>query len=192
MNWQLGSSARLVAPELQSNAISFATDNTVRAILTALCDDEDVRTKAYKFLGMLEPEAIVAAKNNGVARKRKATLIWSICVQCERPFNEEAKQEKTCHYHNGELELDEESSIWADHDVGTHGDPDCDHYRKECPEGFFWSCCEKNNLEPGCKLGYHQSDPAKNKRHKDDDTEPEGGEDEEEGDTEEDDEDADD
>jgi hypothetical protein len=83
------------------NALGFASDRAVRVILTALCDDSDIRTKALGYLAKLEPHAIQAAQAFPQV-KRKATSGLSICVQCESCFDEADNTAKVCQYHNGE------------------------------------------------------------------------------------------
>lgn len=178
------------------DGLKIASEHTVRAILIALCDDDEVQTKALNYLAQLEPQAITKARTlpdkallaaNGV--KRKATSGLSICVQCESSFDEDDNKIKECSYHNGELEPDYESDFWADHDEDCHGTIDSDWCRKEYPDGFIWTCCEKTGTEEGCKLGRHESDPLKNKRKRDDDDQSEDDEDSEEESEEEEDED---
>ena len=57
------------------DALSQASDNTIRAILTALCNDTRVRKKALDYLDMLEPEAKAKAAaltgSQPSGRKRK-------------------------------------------------------------------------------------------------------------------------
>ena len=81
------------------DALSRASDSTIRAILTALCDNSAVRSKALKLLQMLEPKAITTAGNP--ITKLKATSGLSICVQCGEPFDENDNTTKDCHYHSG-------------------------------------------------------------------------------------------
>jgi len=83
------------------DAFQFASDHTVRAILKALCDDSDVRTKALSYLAKLEPLAIQVAQAFPQV-KRKITSGLSICVQCESSFDEADNTAKVCQYHNGE------------------------------------------------------------------------------------------
>lgn len=56
-------------------------------------------------------------------------------------------------YHPGDLEVDYESHVWADHDENCHGDIDCNANRRRFPEGFLWSCCEVTGEEGGCRKG---------------------------------------
>jgi hypothetical protein len=88
------------------NALKFASDATVRAILIALCEDESIRAKAFDYLGQLEPEAMsVTNPTNTTAQdKRKATSSrWSDCVRCGEHFDEaDNDDDEACEYHTGE------------------------------------------------------------------------------------------
>ena len=72
------------------DSLAHASDHSVRAILTALCDDPRVRAKALRYLEALEPEAEsrakVAATSQPNLKKRKPTSTLSICVQCGDTF----------------------------------------------------------------------------------------------------------
>jgi len=60
-------------------------------------------------------------------------------------------------HHPGELEVDEDGDAWADHDERCHGEIDSNACRRDCPEGFRWSCCEKLGNEVGCTDGEGES-----------------------------------
>jgi ribosomal protein L32 len=80
-----------------------ASESTVRAILTALCDDDRVRAKALQYLARLEAKAGApnARECHVRGQKRKATSnMVSICVQCGAAF-EEGLTEKDCVYYTG-------------------------------------------------------------------------------------------
>jgi len=64
----------------------------------------------------------------------------------------------------GELEVDYDADIWADHDENCHGTIDTDSMRAEYPEGFVWTCCDKPGDEAGCTWGRHEADPTKSRR----------------------------
>lgn len=87
------------------DAFSYASDNTIRAVLSAVCGDDHVRSKALNYLEMLEPQAIkaatTAAQKPGL--KRKAHVGLSVCVQCDKPFDEQDNRSRDCEYHSGEL-----------------------------------------------------------------------------------------
>ena len=166
------------------DSLAHASDHTVRAILTALCDDPRVRAKALRYLEALEPEAEsrakVAATSQPNLKKRKPTSTLSICVQCGDTFLEDCDEQ--CKYHPGErvcnclptvattpanittghLELDYESDFWADEPEGY--EVDTPEMREESPDGFVWTCCEKLGSEPGCQLGRHESNPERSKK----------------------------
>ena len=58
----------------------------------------------------------------------------------------------------GDLDPDYENDFWADHDENCHGTIDTEANREEYPEGFVWSCCDRQGDEPGgCLRGKHEA-----------------------------------
>lgn len=57
----------------------------------------------------------------------------------------------------GDLEADYERFVDWDEDV--HGPMDSQENRRQYPENFVWSCCEKDGLVEGCTTGTHISNP---------------------------------
>lgn len=53
----------------------------------------------------------------------------------------------------GEAEEDEDA--WPDHEEETHGPVDTPENRRDYPEGFIWSCCDKTFNEDGCVNAQH-------------------------------------
>ncbi|KAI0861784.1 hypothetical protein F4860DRAFT_159117 [Xylaria cubensis] len=130
-----------------------------KSILIALCADDSVlERRALNFLGQVEAfESQVATRNHQTGTKRKAQSAVMICVQCQSPFHEEDNYNKACRYHDGNLEVDYDSDVWADHDENCHGPIDTDENRLEYPEGFVWSCCDKLGHRSGCTRGRHNA-----------------------------------
>ncbi|KAH8159417.1 hypothetical protein CIB48_g8840 [Xylaria polymorpha] len=130
-----------------------------KSILLALCaDNSHLRERALQFLQDIDAlEDDVAAGNYQKGTKRKAQSLIMICIQCQSPFYEEDNSDKDCEYHNGELEVDYEADVWADHDEDCHGTIDTDENRIENPEGFRWSCCRKLGYHNGCTRGRHDA-----------------------------------
>ncbi|KAK3935495.1 hypothetical protein QBC46DRAFT_397399 [Diplogelasinospora grovesii] len=147
------------------DVFNCASDQSIRAIFTALCDDSVVYAKALRYLEKIEPSAIVkgqiAALNQPDSKKRKADSGISICVQCQQPFDEAANHEQACLHHWGNLEPDEEGDFWADHEEDHHGPIDTEENKREFPEGFIWDCCQECGTNPGCHRGPHVSNPCK-------------------------------
>jgi hypothetical protein len=87
------------------DALFQASDETARSILIALCSDDRVRSKALRYLGMIEPKAKVRVKTDGAlrsepnAKKRKLDSTLSICVRCHEAFQEGTPDR--CRYHDG-------------------------------------------------------------------------------------------
>ncbi|KAH6842187.1 hypothetical protein B0I37DRAFT_329367 [Chaetomium sp. MPI-CAGE-AT-0009] len=145
------------------DALFNASNETVRSILIALCDDDRVRSKALKYLDMIEPEAKLnanaAPRSDPNTKKRKPASTLSICLRCGEAFSDGTTDR--CTYHDGDLEPDYDGDFWADHDERCHGVIDTDAMREEFPDGFVWDCCEKLGSEPGCRKGRHESHPDK-------------------------------
>ncbi|KAH6617648.1 hypothetical protein F5144DRAFT_587025 [Chaetomium tenue] len=150
------------------DALFNASDEAVRAILIALCDDARVYSKALKYLALIEPKGnhLVSGKAEGGnpqsgpnSKKRKLVPTLSICIQCGQAFHEGTTDR--CRYHDGELEPDYDGDFWADHDERCHGVIDTDSMREDFPDGFVWDCCNRLGSEPGCQKGYHESNPEK-------------------------------
>ncbi|KAF5534940.1 hypothetical protein FPHYL_13321 [Fusarium phyllophilum] len=137
-----------------------APDATVRAILRALCQDSGTRSRALSYFESLE-----AINDSSDTRKRKAEDELSICVQCDEAFYTNDNNDKdACCYHWGELEVDYDADVWADHDENCHGTIDTDSMREENPDGFVWTCCDKPGDKAGCTFGRHEADPNKSRR----------------------------
>ncbi|GKT98447.1 hypothetical protein FLAG1_03944 [Fusarium langsethiae] len=134
-----------------------APEHQIRAILRALCRDTDIRARA------LEHDDLQAIDTPSDTKKRKAGDELCICVQCDEAFFNNDNT-VTCCYHWGELEVDYDAHVWADHDERCHGTIDSEEMRKENPEGFTWTCCDKPGDKTGCKLGKHEADPLKSRR----------------------------
>lgn len=84
------------------DALAYASEHTIRAILTALCDDSRVYDKALGYLDRLEPEAKIKARSamsQENTKKRKLASTLSICVQCDETFYEGSTEK--CRYHYG-------------------------------------------------------------------------------------------
>jgi hypothetical protein len=58
----------------------------------------------------------------------------------------------------GELEVDDESGTWIDHDLDCHGDP-LDLRLMNDPvykDGYMMSCCGRRPYELGCVISRHK------------------------------------
>ncbi|UZP33139.1 hypothetical protein NXS19_000955 [Fusarium pseudograminearum] len=139
-----------------------APEHQIRAILRALCQDQGIRDRV---LGHLD-DLLATDDTPTNSKKRKADDELCICVQCDEAFiKSENTDDTACYYHWGELEVDYDADAWADHDESCHGTIDTEEMRKENPDGFIWTCCDKpGGGEAGCKLGKHEADPAKSRR----------------------------
>jgi len=98
-------------------------------------------------------------------RKRKRPLFsnkqrYEICKRCKEEFDA-TDDLNDCVVHEGDLEIDDESSTWDDWDDNCHGERDTEENSREYPEGFIWSCCEARANAEGCDVGAHVPDTKK-------------------------------
>ncbi|KAK6063997.1 hypothetical protein SCUP234_12603 [Seiridium cupressi] len=134
--------------------ILSAPEHLVRATLIALCNDRTQLKKAIDYLDKMghsaaRPAPPLATDNK---LKRKAAEAVKICVQCQEPYHESDNGGKhPCKYHNGNVSP---APIFSD--VTSHAGKDCEENREEYPDGFKWSCCDKNGTHPGCTRGQHR------------------------------------
>ncbi|VUC20451.1 unnamed protein product [Clonostachys rosea] len=130
----------------------------VKMTLAFLCKNTEVEKAAIARLDALAEMDKATAEAPG--NKRKATGELAVCIQCENAFPRMIIPLALAR--TTQMEVDEESDFWADHDEDTHGEIDSDEARKEYPGGFTWSCCEVTaDGAPGCITGRHESDPEK-------------------------------
>lgn len=76
-----------------------APEQQLRAILRAVCDDEDARKKAIKHYHALQEFVPIYTSTESAKRKAKSEV--HICVQCDEPFLEEDNRFGDCYYHPG-------------------------------------------------------------------------------------------
>ncbi|KAI1146657.1 hypothetical protein F4825DRAFT_439947 [Nemania diffusa] len=139
------------------------SEANAKSILLALCaDDSQLTRRAENLLrkiDTLQQREMTASNQSG--KKRKASSTIRICGQCQDSFYEEENNDKACRYHSGELEVDYESDVWADHDENCHGEINTDSNRIEFPEGFIWDCCDKLGYRSGCTRGRHDANGSR-------------------------------
>lgn len=56
----------------------------------------------------------------------------------------------------GDLEVDEDTDLWDDHDEEIDGP--IDDLKDEVPEGFKYNCCDATGDQEGCRTGPHQTE----------------------------------
>ncbi|GKT64271.1 hypothetical protein ColTof4_06671 [Colletotrichum tofieldiae] len=87
-----------------------------------------------------------------------------VCTQCEKDFDPDNNPPNACCYHPGDFELDEDLEFWDSvddfDDPNPHYERDSDANRKDIPEGFRWSCCERVGDVEGCEKGRHEGREA--------------------------------
>jgi hypothetical protein len=112
-------------------------------------------------------------------RKRKA---FEFCRKCHTHFDVELNEMGSCRYHDGEyntlfqqpshfgpsltllenmtgdLEVDDDSGTWTDHDPNCHGDPLDLRLMKDpvYEDGYMMSCCDRRPYELGCIISRHK------------------------------------
>ncbi|KAF2251766.1 hypothetical protein BU26DRAFT_422577 [Trematosphaeria pertusa] len=112
-----------------------------------------------------DPQGETEPAPQGQKRKREYTRQrYEICDQCGEEYDVLANERCSCVWHEGELEVDYDADIWADHDENCHGTIDTDDMREEIPEGFVWGCCEQLGTAKGCRKSVHRPDRAKRVR----------------------------
>ncbi|KAK5627653.1 hypothetical protein RRF57_003368 [Xylaria bambusicola] len=156
--------------------IANAPEDVVRAVLIALCQDPMQKRKAMLHMEKLnklkseqpQSESIKGDASTGdingstnqtgtkKTNKRRAVAEMAICENCNEPFSQDTNSPEACHYHPGEMECDDHSDFWADHDDDCHGDRYSKELMEEYPEGYIWSCCQQSGVSAGCTLGSHE------------------------------------
>ncbi|KAF9546971.1 hypothetical protein CPC08DRAFT_368623 [Agrocybe pediades] len=79
---------------------------------------------------------------------------WEKCLNCSYDFDTNTyREEDECAFHPGDVEvLDDKFLDW---DESCHGPMDTSSNRREFPENFAWSCCDKTLNSPGCVRDRH-------------------------------------
>ncbi|GAB1317460.1 hypothetical protein MFIFM68171_07670 [Madurella fahalii] len=136
--------------------IQNAPDPVIRTVLAGLCSDREIGHEAYKMFGK-----IARASRTDIKRKLPPATLF-ICLNCKEAYSEAENASDACYYHNGNLEIDYDNDVWADHPDEVEMDtPDM---RQDCPEGFVWDCCDGAADAPGCTRSWHQQGGAKRAR----------------------------
>ncbi|OAG03085.1 uncharacterized protein CC84DRAFT_1219992 [Paraphaeosphaeria sporulosa] len=168
-------------------AIQAATPDRLREVLTALCLEQRATfTATYQKLLVDESQQLDVGDSEDDASASEAELPpkrrfpmpegpapqlgnkrkrYEVCKQCDKEYDSLVNTKTSCIYHDGELEVDWEGDIWADHDERCHGTINTEAMRKEYPEGFLWSCCDRFGDKTGCRKGPHRPQEAKRRRY---------------------------
>ena len=103
---------------------------------------------------------------------------YAMCENCEKEFDVTLNESGDCIYHPGtsiifrqscgrtgeataltrcigDTEVDEEATIWNDHNEDVGGEIDSEEKRSEYPEGFIYDCCDKRGDSEGCERSRH-------------------------------------
>ncbi|KAF3908183.1 hypothetical protein AA313_de0201951 [Arthrobotrys entomopaga] len=140
--------------------IRTASDQHVRTLLRLLCDDNyNTKSKAqqlHQTVLRLQSADDGDGSSGSNSRKRTREVEVLYCLKCNDCYIEEENHNKACAYHPGEFEPDYDD-FFADHEEDIHGKIDDEDMFKECPEGYFMTCCQKRGDAPGCDVGRHAS-----------------------------------
>ncbi|KAI3343368.1 hypothetical protein F4824DRAFT_6230 [Ustulina deusta] len=90
------------------------------------------------------------------SNKRRAISDIRICELCKEPFREDDNPSDACRHHPGNLDVNEEASVWEDWEDWRDGDQDSEESKTEYPEGYIWDCCQRSGESAGCALGSHE------------------------------------
>ena len=80
---------------------------------------------------------------------------YATCNNCEQEFDATKNFSEACNYHDGDLEVNFESSTWDGWNEDTWGPID-GRQEEDFPEGFKWDCCEGDGNARGCQTDWHQ------------------------------------
>ncbi|EPE09533.1 caib baif family enzyme [Ophiostoma piceae UAMH 11346] len=146
--------------QLDLFTVEKAPSHVALQVLKALCkDDPKICEKAAALIDLAMKVSATGA-DLSLTRKRLAEdKKLKFCERCETVYGpNEAMGPGVCVAHEGELTVDWDGDVWADHDENCHGPIDTEEHRIEYPEGFLWDCCEEVNGDtPGCsKLDWHE------------------------------------
>ncbi|PVH96153.1 hypothetical protein DM02DRAFT_599716 [Periconia macrospinosa] len=146
---------------LLSSAIETATPSRLRKAFQEICDKSPEAFNLACSALLTKPGTAAAAEGSNAASAGDKRKRFEICIQCEKEYNVETNDEKSCVWHSGELDVDDDDDFWADHDEDIHGIIDSDELREQYPEGYTWSCCgERGGTSEGCERGPHESEPG--------------------------------
>ncbi|KAF8879310.1 hypothetical protein CPB84DRAFT_1852126 [Gymnopilus junonius] len=88
---------------------------------------------------------------------------WEMCANCEEEYDTNTfREDGECIFHRGRLFPQEEG--FEDWDEYVHGPMDTLENRKEFPENFHWTCCDKNGTSEGCVKGQHKPAVARKRK----------------------------
>ncbi|KAH7384146.1 hypothetical protein DE146DRAFT_739771 [Phaeosphaeria sp. MPI-PUGE-AT-0046c] len=98
------------------------------------------------------------AQPNGESQANSAPVSQRECIQCEQLFDVTSNTKVSCVWHTGDLEVIEDSDVWADHDEACHGPMNTEANQQDFPDAFYWDCCDRGGDQPGCEVDVHRSE----------------------------------
>ncbi|WPH03746.1 Hypothetical protein R9X50_00662900 [Acrodontium crateriforme] len=136
-----------LSPSL-SEAIASASQKRLAEILRQICSTNVEANAAATSYLLVSVDAA-----SGVKRKAYET-----CENCKAEFHVMNNKDGDCVYHDGEIDVDDESSVWDDYD-DYNPDPSSSEVMNDpgFKEGYIMSCCEKRPYEKGCVKSKHEA-----------------------------------
>ncbi|KAF5492270.1 hypothetical protein CGCS363_v010561 [Colletotrichum siamense] len=139
-------------------------EGMARTVLISLCGERETRKKAVEMARqLLGSQAKISAMTTTSGSAKPASLV---CSRCHERVEGDKQDPDACKYHPGEFELDESSKEWDSIDIWDENDweqlEDDPCWKEDKPDGFKWSCCERNGNVEGCERGPHitETNPA--------------------------------
>ncbi|KAI0784212.1 hypothetical protein C8Q75DRAFT_780533 [Abortiporus biennis] len=90
---------------------------------------------------------------------------WAVCANCGEDYDTGIpRADDECIYHPGILEVNE--SAFPDWDEEVHGPMDTKDNRIQYPDGFTWTCCNKDGTTDGCESDQHRPGGSRKKKRR--------------------------
>ncbi|KAK6440720.1 hypothetical protein LTR95_003053 [Oleoguttula sp. CCFEE 5521] len=100
-----------------SEAIASLSEHKVRAMLTKVCATQ-------KSSGAFVTHTLLHPIQGSESVDAKYQARFQACKHCSGEYEVALNDNKSCRYHPGDKEINDESSTWDDHDERIHGDSD--------------------------------------------------------------------
>ncbi|OCL10693.1 hypothetical protein AOQ84DRAFT_288722 [Glonium stellatum] len=153
--------------ELVLKALDAANIGRLRTTIEKICEQSDVALDLF-CNELLVTQSDLDKHNkdsngsensiNVTSSKRKREeyvgVRYATCEQCDEEFDATENGEESCQWHGGDLVIDEEHDIWFEWEP-YQGERNTDENRKDCPEAFIWTCCERRGDGAPCETGKH-------------------------------------
>ncbi|TFK62041.1 hypothetical protein BDN72DRAFT_411601 [Pluteus cervinus] len=135
-------------------AVASVSEARLRHILTRLIGTNPAVEEA------LLRELITVERNT-----KKVIPRFETCENCDEEFEvDDVNQKDECVFHPGELECNERAFVDWDEDV--HGEMDVPENRRQFPENFLWTCCERDGKSEGCVRSDHKPGQSQSRKRR--------------------------